>query len=405
MNNDQSAKATELTGYKRQRRPAHDSGSFYDDLPSFSDFRRVNDWTEFAEAPPDWYVVITDVKGSTEAIETGHYKDVNTIGAASISCVQVALKQDFPYVFGGDGASMLIPPDSIQKVIDELLRLARLSALKFGLDLRVGRIQVSEVCNGEVSIEVAKHELYAGRCMAVVRGGGLTRAEQLIKGDEERHCVRDENSGNTVLAGLSCRWRPIPSKQGRILSLLVSARGDDPTRVYEGFLQALDNIFENGIEEANPVNLDQLSYKSIGECIADERRYHTRPQTPSFLARMFEIVMAVLVFKYKLHPLIMNPDRYRKSMRLHSDFWKFDDTLRMVVDCTRYQALAIRDYLIRAERSGELYYGIHESDTALMTCFVESVNDGEHVHFIDGGDGGYAMAAKKLKSQMATGPD
>ena len=34
-----------------------------------------------------------------------------------------------------------------------------------------------------------------------------------------------------------------------------------------------------------------------------------------------------------------------------------------------------------------------------MTCFVDGLSDGKHIHFIDGGDGGYAMAAMKLKAQ------
>ena len=36
-----------------------------------------------------------------------------------------------------------------------------------------------------------------------------------------------------------------------------------------------------------------------------------------------------------------------------------------------------------------------------MTCFVKSTTQNQHIHFIDGGDGGYAAAAKQLKKQMA----
>ena len=39
-----------------------------------------------------------------------------------------------------------------------------------------------------------------------------------------------------------------------------------------------------------------------------------------------------------------------------------------------------------------------------MTCYVPSFSDGKHVHFIDGGDGGYAIAAKQLKQQMKDDP-
>ena len=41
----------------------------------------------------------------------------------------------------------------------------------------------------------------------------------------------------------------------------------------------------------------------------------------------------------------------------------------------------------------------HTSETALMTCVIDGY-DGNHVHFVDGADGGYALAAKQLKAQL-----
>ena len=57
-----------------------ESKYFYRDLPGFTDFAEVIRDENFSAIPRDWAVVITDVKGSTKAIETGQYKDVNTIG-------------------------------------------------------------------------------------------------------------------------------------------------------------------------------------------------------------------------------------------------------------------------------------------------------------------------------------
>jgi Protein of unknown function (DUF3095) len=42
---------------------------------------------------------------------------------------------------------------------------------------------------------------------------------------------------------------------------------------------------------------------------------------------------------------------------------------------------------------------MHVSQTALMTCLVTSPTESLHVHFVDGGDGGYTSAAKTLKAQ------
>jgi hypothetical protein len=83
----------------------------------------------------------------------------------------------------------------------------------------------------------------------------------------------------------------------------------------------------------------------------------------------------------------------------NSDFRKFDGTLRMVIDGSEAQYRDLRDYLDGEHRHGRLVYGMHRSREALMTCIVFSYN-GYHLHFVDGSDGGYAIAARDLKAQL-----
>ena len=64
------------------------SENFYQELPSFEDFNQITELSHFREIPGDWVIFVADVKGSTQAIEEGRYKDVNTIGAACIVCAQ-----------------------------------------------------------------------------------------------------------------------------------------------------------------------------------------------------------------------------------------------------------------------------------------------------------------------------
>ena len=63
----------------------------------------------------------------------------------------------------------------------------------------------------------------------------------------------------------------------------------------------------------------------------------------------------------------------------------------------QYQDL--REYLEGQHREHLLVYGMHRSREALLTCIVFSYN-GNHVHFVDGSDGGYAIAARGLKAQL-----
>ena len=57
---------------------------FYQQLPAFSDFSAFPSPRWYQPLPDDWCVVITDVQGSTRAIEQGRYKQVNGVGVASI---------------------------------------------------------------------------------------------------------------------------------------------------------------------------------------------------------------------------------------------------------------------------------------------------------------------------------
>ncbi len=372
---------------------------FYRDLPSFSEFAGVVDDAHFHVVPEGWKVVITDVRGSTEAIESGRYKDVNTVGAAAIACVQNALADvELPFVFGGDGATFLVPDCHFPRVREELVGLQQLSQETFGLALRLGVVDVAELTAAGVEIKVAKFELVPGKAVAIFRGGGLTAAEERVKGQPDTYCIEERAVKAANLKGLSCRWQPIPSRRGKILSLLVVAKHSDAA--YREILEELDTVYDGKMESANPVNVESMRYRSIGQCLEDERRYHRSRWSPRYWIRAIEIVVAVLIFKFKIPPLFFRPKTYAASMATHSDYRKFDDALRMIIDCSAAQADSIRATLHSMHEAQEIYYGVHESETSLMTCYVNGLSEGEHIHFVDGGGGGYAMAAKQLKRQM-----
>jgi hypothetical protein len=165
----------------------------------------------------------------------------------------------------------------------------------------------------------------------------------------------------------------------------------------------METIFPAGIESLNPASSDLASYKSILQCMKDEIKYHPSILSLSFIKRFMEIIPAVIIFKYKLPiPFIL---KYVKSMQTHSDFRKFDNMLRMVIDCTVEQTEAVKSLLSEMHKDGDIFYGTFESENSLMTCFVDGLTQGQHIHFMDAENGGYAMAALELKKQIkyATG--
>lgn len=93
-----------------------------------------------------------------------------------------------------------------------------------------------------------------------------------------------------------------------------------------------------------------------------------------------------------------DPGHYRRMTGLNTDFRKFDDVLRMTVDCDTETLARAKEILGAAKSAGVIRYGIYEQDAAIMTCIVPSVETDDHLHFLDGADGGYALAAKMMKA-------
>ena len=92
------------------------------------------------------------------------------------------------------------------------------------------------------------------------------------------------------------------------------------------------------------------------------------------------------------------PKTYVQQVVENSDFRKYDDGLRMILDCTPELERALTQRLAAAAAAGIVRYGLHRQDAAMMTCFTPSALRSDHVHFIDGARGGYASAATALKA-------
>jgi hypothetical protein len=108
-----------------------------------------------------------------------------------------------------------------------------------------------------------------------------------------------------------------------------------------------------------------------------------------------------LVFWFDLRPGSVDAERYRRDVVINADYRKVSGMLRLVVDCSEAQADDIERALEGLQRQDKLHFGLHRAQEAIMTCVRPNVDAHEHVHFLEGGDGGLYLAARKLKQRLA----
>ncbi|MFT5426562.1 MAG: hypothetical protein ACI9ZT_001504, partial [Gammaproteobacteria bacterium] len=158
------------------------SENFYEQLEGFSDFSQFTQLELYRPLPSEWYVLITDVCGSTEAIEQGLYKEVNSLGAASIVALLNAVSPlKVPYVFGGDGATVCIPPSAKNAAESALVAAKQMARKNFALELRIGIISMSVILKAEHQILIGKYQPSSHFQQSMFQGDGLCYAESLVK--------------------------------------------------------------------------------------------------------------------------------------------------------------------------------------------------------------------------------
>jgi hypothetical protein len=382
--------------------------NFYDKIRGFSKFHELTDPVHYTAVPDDWYVVITDVVGSTKAIEEGRYKEVNVVGAATIIAVLNNAKGfNIPYAFGGDGATLLIPSHLLQSVKDTLCAVQTRVYKMLSLDLRAGFVSVADLYREGAWLKVAKYHLSPTVTQAAFQGNALGLAEQWIKkgGGKTLICEHSDDSGLS-LEGLECRWQPIENKNGIMLSLLVKvlpAHEQHAWEIYSELMQQIGAIYpdSSGAFPVKPSGM-KLSFSPLAMLKEASMRTTSIIGRFAYLAAMYiQNTIGWLSFTRKKPVGTFDGEQYLSELAANTDARKFDEMLRMVMDSSFAQKEQLETLLEARHRQGQIAYGIHSSQKALMTCLVFNLS-GNHIHFVDGADGGYALAAKQLKAQLAS---
>jgi hypothetical protein len=389
--------------------PTEVDENFYRDLSEFQSFSGVCESEHYHAVPDSWDLVITDVEGSTEAISQGRYKDVNSAGVASIVIVRNAMKEvDIPYVFGGDGATLLVPSSRRWQVAAALRGLRKASDEIFGLTMRVGMVSVRQLREAGHDIQIAKFAASKDVCFAMLRGDGIDTGEEWIKDparSEEFH-IAEEGEVYSDFEGFSCRWQPVPSRNGLVASVIIKAVGEDKSEhpaVYRHILGEISAIVQ-AIDEGRPVHTKSIKLRKTSSGF-DAETYLTAgskdsPEVPAIRKSIQKGTrIAKLLMATRLTGGSFSGKNYKSELVANTDFRKFDNVLRMHLDLRRGQLDRLKEVLQISEDAGYILYGIHTAQETLMTCVVDSYR-GSHAHFVDGAAGGYALAAKRIKAMQ-----
>jgi Protein of unknown function (DUF3095) len=378
------------------------SDGFYGRIPVFRGFASLMDPALYSPLPDDWSIGVADIVESTKAIAEARYKAVNMAGAAVIASVTNALEgREFPFVFGGDGASFAISPEDFAAARAALAATATWVQDDLNLAMRVALVPVAAVRAQGLDVRVARFGPSPNLSYAMFSGGGLGWAEAAMKRGE--FAVEAAPSGTQPdLTGLSCRFEEIPAARGLILSVLVVPARNADAGAFRKVIEDIIALVERSPDAGRPVppGGPPLRWPPAGV------DYEARAQRGGSLFErragvLAHTLFAYLIMRYGIKVGGFVPKTYVQQVVENSDFRKYDDGLRMILDCTSELENALTQRLMQAASAGVARYGLHRQDAAMMTCFTPSALRSDHVHFIDGARGGYASAATALKATPA----
>ncbi len=379
------------------------TNDFYEQLPKHSGslHKMISQLHLFKAVPNDWSVVVADVQDSTLAVTNGFHNEVNLAATGSIIAVLNEIKNQpkrhkIAYFFGGDGATFLVPPELIERVNTIIEDYRTHVSKNLYLNLRVGRMKISDVVITGHTIAIAKHRLTEYLTIPIVLGTGIKYAEQVIKDSFVLETANKVPATPVNLMGMECRWDEIkPSENiNKIVCLLISCDDDDAQSVvYSDVLMKIQEIF-GAMHERQPISSTKLKLDtSIAKLRKEMSARIGKFKLGYLLKNWFYTNLGSFYFKY-----FEEGKRYLDKISLLSDTLMIDGTINTVLEGSASKIEALKEYLDTLEHDGKLIYGIHVTYASVMSCYVQDRKD-KHIHFVDGTEGGYTSAALMLKKK------
>lgn len=355
----------------------------------------------FKSVPDSWFIVVTDIENSTQAVARDAHGDVNLAATGCIVSVLNKIKASenrtlIPYFYGGDGVTFLVPPKLIDEVY-EVVENYKIHVLnQFQLNLKVGKVSVRDMYDAGLQIKITKLQQNKLLAIPVVLGNGLKKAENIVK-------AITTNTGESVLekpvnlTGMECRWDEIrPTEETlKVFCLIVICHEEKlQAKLYSGIIAKIDEIFGN-LDRRRPINTVNLKLKPSLSKIKYEMYKKLGKYNVLYLLQNW-ILTSIGVYYFKLFP---SGKKYLFRVSQLSDTIMIDGGLTTVLSGKQSQMDALEAHLENLEKSGKITFGLHTTYASIMSCYVENMEK-DHIHFVDGTEGGYTSAATMLKAKL-----
>ena len=371
---------------------------FFESLPLIERFVDLTSPENYRPVPHDWVVLITDIEASRQEIDRGNYKTVNMVGASIIAAVRnIPGIVDFPFVFGGDGATLALPGRFAQAALDAAASVRSWAEAEFGMSLRAGLARVAEIRAAGLDFRVAKHAASNAVSYAAFSGGGARWLEHRVKSGAASVSVTGRETPPN-LTGLSCRWSNLKAENGNIVSLVLEPSENASAADFENVAEVVPKKAYGTPGSPSPVPQSGLTVQFPPPGMDIEA--HASRAGKSFVRRYAELVVVNLIawslFAIGRPVVGFDPKEYARQTGRNTDHRKFEDGLKITLDCDDATVIWMRDFLSPLKAEGSIRFGLVVQSEALMTCIVPSPFEDDHIHFVDGANGGYAAAASML---------
>ncbi len=362
-----------------------------------------NDKGLFNAVPEDWHILVAEVKEPLVAVGKGLNKDVNLVATGSIITVLNSLKAmhngiKIPYFFRGFGATFIVPESVLGPILVALENYAVHTYQNLNLEVEIGHTAVAAIYKEGAHISIAKLKLNKYLTIPVIYGNGLKVAERNIKNKFKDAIEPSYRNGTIDLEGMECRWDelfPIEVEKKVICLLVLCKEEPRQAEVYTKIFDEIDFVFGT-LNKRTPITTPKLKLDHSFQKMRTEMYARLGKFDRSYLIQNWLITyFGKFYFKF-----FKGGKQYLYRVTQLSDTIVLDGSINTVFSGTEKGLNTLKMLLDAMEADGKILYGMHATYASIMSCYIED-RDENHIHFVDGTEGGYIRATANLKEKAS----